>query len=109
MQDKNSHYVFNIVENWLRQFSTSTMVTANTFPITQVKVYPNPAGNNIWIDGISNEAVEYGIYSMDGRLLKAAKTFNSTIDLSDIPDGLLIVTFKYKEQVFVNKIVKNSL
>jgi hypothetical protein len=109
MQDKNSHYVFNIVENWLRQFSTSTMGTANTFPITQVKVYPNPAGNNIWIDGISNEAVEYGIYSMDGRLLKAAKTFNSTIDLSDLPDGLLIVTFKYKEQVFVNKIVKNSL
>jgi pimeloyl-ACP methyl ester carboxylesterase len=109
MQDKNSHYVFNIVENWLRQFSTSTMGTANTFPITQVKVYPNPAGNNIWIDGISNEAVEYGIYSMDGRLLKAAKTFNSNIELSDTPDGLLIVTFKYKEQVFVNKIVKNSL
>jgi pimeloyl-ACP methyl ester carboxylesterase len=109
MQDRNSHYVFKIVENWLRQFSTSTMGTANSFPNTQVKVYPNPAGNNIRIDGIPNEAVEYGIYSMDGRLLKAAKTFNSTIDLSDLPDGLLIVTFKYKEQVFVNKIVKNSL
>jgi hypothetical protein len=45
---------------------------------------------------------------MDGRLLQQAKVLNQKIDLSDAPNGLLFIKFKYKEQVIIKKIIKNG-
>jgi len=108
MQDKNSYYVFDIIDHWLQQFGNNTVGIESEFNDFIIKLYPNPSGNEIWIDNNSINGIEYCIYSMDGRLLQRAKVLNQKIDLSDAPNGLLFIKFKYKEQVIIKKIIKNG-
>ena len=110
MQDKNSYYVFDIIEHWLQQFSTNTVGIESKFDNTiSINLYPNPTGNEIWIESNSMNVLEYCIYSMDGRLLQESTVLNQKIDLSGAPNGLLFVKFKHKEQVIMKKIIKNGL
>ena len=108
MQDKNSYYVFDIIDHWLQQFGNNTVGIESEFNDFIIKLYPNPSGNEIWIDNNVINGIEYCIYSMDGRLLQQAKVLNQKIDLSDAPNGLLFIKFKYKEQVIIKKIIKNG-
>jgi pimeloyl-ACP methyl ester carboxylesterase len=108
MQDKNSYYIFDIIDHWLQQFGNNTVGIESEFNDFIIKLYPNPSGNEIWIDNKSINGIEYCIYSMDGRLLQRAKVLNQKIDLSDAPNGLLFIKFKYKEQVIIKKIIKNG-
>ena len=108
MQDKNSYYVFDIIDHWLQQFGNNTVGIESEFNDFIIKLYPNPSGNEIWIDNNVINGIEYCIYSLDGRLLQQAKVLNQKIDLSDAPNGLLFIKFKYKEQVIIKKIIKNG-
>jgi pimeloyl-ACP methyl ester carboxylesterase len=110
MQDRNSEDIFNIIERWLRQFSTNTVSNKSKFEIDiNINLYPNPAGNEVWIEDKSFDGHEYCIYSIDGRILKESTVLNQKIDLSGAPNGLLFVGFRYKEQFILKKIIKNSL
>ncbi len=109
MQDRNSEYVFSIIEHWLKQFSTSTVgVDPNFDNNSSINLYPNPTGNEIWIENNSMDGLNYCIYSVDGKILKASTVVSQRIDLSGAPEGLLFVKFKYNEQVIVKKIVKSK-
>jgi pimeloyl-ACP methyl ester carboxylesterase len=110
MQDRNSEYVFDIIEQWLRQFSSTIVGIENKFDLgSSINLHPNPTGNELWIEGNSMNNVEYCIYSMDGRLLKQSTVLNLKIDLFGIPNGLLFIKFNHKEQVIMKKIIKNGL
>jgi pimeloyl-ACP methyl ester carboxylesterase len=110
MQDKNSKYVFNIIEHWLQKFSTNKVGTESEFNKNiSMNLYPNPTGNEIWIENKSMDVIEYFIYSMDGLLLKESTVLNQKIDLSDAPNGLLLIKIKHKEYVITKKIIKNGL
>lgn len=103
MQDENSNYVFDIIENYLQQFSTNTEI--NNFDIN---IYPNPAANEIWIESNSNDVIDYSIYSVDGRLLKESAVLNKKIDLSFAANGLMFIKLKQKGQVIMKRIIKNG-
>ena len=111
MQDKNSEYVFNIIEHWLRQFSTNIVGIENKVDTKiSINLYPNPTGNEIWIESSNTvDVFEYCIYTMDGRLLIDSTVLNQKIDLSSAPNGILFVKLKLKEQVIIKKIIKNGL
>lgn len=110
MQDRNSKYVFDIIEQWLRQFSSTIVNVENKFDHRgSINLYPNPTGNEIWIETNSMDDIEYCIYSMDGRLLQESTVLNQKIDLSDAPNGLLFIKLKQKEQVIIKKIIKNGM
>jgi len=110
MQDLNSENVFNIIEHWLQRFSTNTVGIESKFDNDiSINVYPNPTGNEVWIESNSMNVLQYCIYSMDGRLLQESTVLNQKIDLSGAPNGLLFVKFKHKEQVIMKKIIKNGL
>jgi hypothetical protein len=110
MQDKNSAYIFNIIEHWLQQFSTNTAGIGNKVDTKiRINLYPNPTNNEIWVESNPMGDIEYCIYSMDGQLLQESIVLNQKIDLADIPNGLLFVKLKHKEQVIIKKIIKNGL
>jgi pimeloyl-ACP methyl ester carboxylesterase len=110
MQDRNSENVLNIIEHWLRQFNTNTVgVESKLDNDTSINLYPNPTGNEVWIEDKSINGHEYCIYSIDGRILKESTVLNQKIDLSGAPNGLLFVRFRYKEQLIMKKIIKNGL
>jgi hypothetical protein len=108
MQDRNSKYIFDIIERWLQQFSNS-VGTDNKFDNDiRINLYPNPSGNEVWVESNANDVLEYCIYSIDGKLLQSSTVLNQKIDVSNAPNGLLFVKFKYKEQVIIKKIIKNG-
>ena len=109
MQDKNNDYVFNIIEYWLRQFSTNPNGIEDNFNQFSINLYPNPTSNEIWIESSLKDVFEYYIYSIDGRLLHKSSVSNKKIDLSNFPNGLLFIKFKHKDQVITKKVIKNGL
>jgi pimeloyl-ACP methyl ester carboxylesterase len=109
MQDLNSEFIFNIIEYWLSQFSSTLDIESNFYNQIEINFYPNPATNEVWIDNKLFNNQEYSIYSMDGRLLRESTVINQKIDLSDIANGLLFVKLKYNKQVIMKKIIKIGL
>lgn len=110
MQDKNSEYVFKIIEHWLQKFSTNTVGIESGFNHNfYMNLYPNPAGNEIWIESNSMDDFEYSVFSMDGRLLQESTVLNQKIDLSDAPNGILFIKIKHRHYVITKKIIKNGL
>jgi pimeloyl-ACP methyl ester carboxylesterase len=80
MQDKNSDYVFNIIEHWLQQFNTNTVGIKSKFPnSSSINLYPNPNSNEIWIESNSVGVVEYSVYSIDGRFMRKSTVINQNI------------------------------
>jgi pimeloyl-ACP methyl ester carboxylesterase len=110
MQDLNSEYVFQIIEQWLSQFSIHTGRIENKLDKhIAFDLYPNPADNEVRIDNANIDGLEYEICTIDGRILEKSRVINRTIDLSDLPNGLLFVRFRYRQQVIVKKLLKTGL
>jgi len=109
MQDRNSLYVFNIIEHWLQQFSTTTIgIESKQDNKANNNLYlRKTTGNIVLIEGISIDGYEYHIYSINGRLLKKSTVVNRQIDVSGMPNGLLFVSFRYKEQLITKRIMRS--
>ena len=72
-----------------------------------INVFPNPAGDYIQVDFNLSEGQLY-IYDINGKLLKelAVETGTSTINISDLPEGVLMFNFIANEGIAWFKIVK---
>jgi hypothetical protein len=72
-----------------------------------LKLYPNPLIDKLFISSKKNELVEINIYNILGELLYSKKILsNTTIDLAHLKNGLLIVNVKSKNSVFQYKLLK---
>lgn len=92
----------------LQRFPRLTSVKDAERAAPEFIVYPNPAGNTAWVDGISLEGNAYRIFSVEGRCLKQATIVNQRIDLSGVPDGLVFVQFVVGGQLVTKKVIKAS-
>ncbi|MGD1840042.1 MAG: T9SS type A sorting domain-containing protein [Thermonemataceae bacterium] len=72
-------------------------------------LYPNPTTTQVWVREASLNGSEYSVFSPEGRLLKTSIVEAQTIDLTDMPNGLLFIQLKNEEQVIMKKIVKGDL
>jgi parallel beta-helix repeat protein len=72
--------------------------------LTKVILYPNPVSDKVWINPqlvSPDEKVEIYFYGNDGRLVKYVKSVQGLpggtgeIDVSDLKDGLYLVTFLF--------------
>jgi len=59
----------------------------------QIKLYPNPASNQLSIDGISQG--NFQIFNIEGKLLKSGD-ISPQIDVSDLADGLYFISMDQK-------------
>lgn len=113
MQDLNSLYVFNIIEHWLKQFSSNLSGNGgNLNNEISVDLYPNPTTSgevNVRINNGSSDLVKYSIFSTDGRLIRVSNVTNQKIDLSGLPNGVLFIQFTYQDQIIIKKLVKTGL
>jgi hypothetical protein len=74
---------------------------------TQFKIFPNPADNFLIIEGISNNC-DLNIVSVDGKKVCYLKNCNSSIVVSDLPEGVYIVTiFDHNCCILKQSFIKN--
>jgi hypothetical protein len=87
-----------------------TLVSINTpdFIATNIKIYPNPANNIVYIESAVNIG-EVRIYDNMGRLVKEDFVVNKTasIQLSDLPKGLYILELFVDGEGHYYKLIKN--
>jgi hypothetical protein len=76
----------------------------------RLTIYPNPTNSSMVIDSDS-KIDSYQILSATGKiLLKGQVGLKSfTLDISDLPQGIYLVTLKTHKGLLVKKIVKNGL
>lgn len=70
----------------------------------QLAVYPNPASDVIYIDGMSGEVADYAIFNVVGQKLSAG-TSNGSISVADLEKGLYILQIKGKKSLETIKFV----
>ena len=69
--------------------------------------YPNPTNGIIQIDGNHLEDWELNVWNTTGILLKRYQIIeNGQIDISQLPCGMYFLELRNKDQVFVEKIIK---
>lgn len=76
-------------------YNMPSTIKASTVKNTDVKIYPNPAGNFITVEFEANLAgnAELKIYDMAGRLQKSVPADRkTTIDISSLTEGIYMVS-----------------
>jgi hypothetical protein len=78
-----------------RNFTTALNVGVTQLPSTEVRIYPNPASNMLYISNIAGIS-KVEIYSVVGNLVKSIENFPNSrgqagINVSDLPAGMYIV------------------
>jgi hypothetical protein len=71
------------------QLMDPTGIEANE--LQQIRVYPNPVSDFIYLDGIE-ETKSINIYSVNGQLIKSIERIDQKIDVSDLKDGLYFIS-----------------
>ncbi|MEM1324802.1 MAG: T9SS type A sorting domain-containing protein [Bacteroidota bacterium] len=71
---------------------------------TDIAVYPNPTNGLLQIDNILADEVE--VFDHIGRRVKTFSIPDQTYDISDLPNGLYLLTIKKDDAVYTAKVVK---
>jgi len=88
--------------------STITSLEEDLATLRATTIYPNPAQNQIWLQG---EAEALALYSMSGKLLlqqPLTRSSNQQIQLPLLQDGLYIVKLQKGDAVVSHKLVIQS-
>ncbi|SMO34953.1 Por secretion system C-terminal sorting domain-containing protein [Chryseobacterium rhizoplanae] len=91
-------YVAAVNSGKIFKISTGTLGTQEN-TLATVKVYPNPASKEIFIDGVKDKKATLEIISAEGRkVLEAGKISNGKgINISGIPAGVYYINLKSGE------------
>jgi hypothetical protein len=86
-------------------------VKQNTSPQLDVKLYPNPANNNMYLEfGVSQKNVTIEIYDMLGKLVHGFQYNDESkyavVPVNDLQSGIYIIKVKSNEGYTVKKFIK---
>lgn len=89
-------YVAAVNSGKIFKITTGTLSTKENDPLGTVKIYPNPASKEIFIDGIKDKKVTAEIISAEGRkVLETGQiTRGKSIDISGIAAGVYFINVK---------------
>ncbi|MFY0675137.1 MAG: T9SS type A sorting domain-containing protein [Bacteroidia bacterium] len=95
-----------IVYNYSEKEPSSTSLKSSI----SIQVFPNPVSSNlnIHIDSKINQQSKFNLYDLNGKLI-LSKNFNSStsLDLSEINNGIYIYTIAFKDELINGKLHKN--
>lgn len=66
---------------------TGESMMLNEIDFAEIKVYPNPAAHNIYLN--SEEQFQMEMYTMNGKMV--LKTFGNSIDVSQLPPSVYVL------------------
>jgi Secretion system C-terminal sorting domain len=103
---------FNVTYYRLKQidfdgkFDYSNTISIKIGKEKSIQFYPNPTTGIITIESEAILNVDILIYNTIGKLIKSTKTQNNTINISELPKGVYMVSMTNNENRFVKQIVK---
>lgn len=103
IKNNNGRWTGNVFYIAFKRFSTSISDMKNN----DVCVYPNPAGQTIFLKGLNGNK-EIAIYSLNGKLLIKKLLNNNQLDISDLSKGIYTLRIVNKEKVLNIKLIKHE-
>ncbi len=84
------------------------MLSASTFSqIDGLKMYPNPAKNNLYIETALNSDINVSIVNMLGKEVVNTKVVNNTVNVSSLTAGIYIVKITEESKTATKKLIIN--
>ncbi len=78
----------------------------NTLDINNLKVYPNPVVDKLYIEGDYNANLRVSIYTISGQLKSSKTVNNGSIDVQAIPNGIYFLKVPIKGVIQLIKFIK---
>lgn len=72
----------------------------------QPVIYPNPANDKIWIKNIDDSQSSIMIFDLLGNLVLNKEIYSNLIDISDLENGVYLLSLLYSKQTVIKKIIK---
>jgi len=85
-------------------FEYSKVISVTFGNEKDIEIYPNPTNGTLNIVGIKTAEVK--IIDKLGRVVKAFNTTNQKIDISELPNGIYLISVTTKKGVVTNRIIK---
>jgi hypothetical protein len=89
----------------LHKYNPITVVNPVPIQDGDVKVFPNPANNLLFINGL-NQNANVAIYDMTGKLIYNSELCNSQIDVSNFQSGVYMMKIETANGIVTKKFVK---
>ncbi len=68
-----------------------------------IKVFPNPANQNINIEGLSDKKVIYQISNTNGVVIKQDELYSNIINITDLNHGVYLLQLKTGDKLIISK------
>ena len=82
------------------EYLTTQIETGEQSPFS---LYPNPAGNTLYISG-TDKKVRYIIFDVSGRVLRKGRIRNGKIHLNKLPEGIYLIKISNRYFKFVKSL-----
>lgn len=90
----------------LTEKNTNVSSNDNILETDPIKIYPNPASNYLYISFNEQQDLNVEIYNILGQILTCQTlTQNSTIDVSNLPEGTYIIKLSSKDHSSIRKCI----
>ena len=108
--------MYIIVEGWGNEAGTYILNLDNNYVNTvvgtdipfakeqQLKIFPNPTRDRIYIEGIIPEQIF--LYTINGKLIQSFSDYSNSIDLSELSKGMYILDLIFEGEHLREKIIK---
>lgn len=93
-------YYQEFMARWQGMFTSTEDITAPA-----LRIYPNPANQEIFVESGSNLNGPYEIVNLKGQLIQKGVMNQNSIDISSLRDGLYLVVFPDETGPVVNKLL----
>lgn len=86
--------------------ATSSVLSSRDFnSIENLKMYPNPAKNNLFIETALNSDINVSVVDMLGKEVVNAKVVNNTVNISNLTSGIYIVKITEEGKTSTKKLI----
>ncbi len=94
VSDSSTLYVDDVTMTYVPGLGVKNVVA------NDVKVYPNPASETLYIDAKGNEGAGFTLFSVNGQVVaNKVLSANDAVDVSALPEGLYFYTITGKDNI----------
>lgn len=94
---------------WIDNLLISGTLSTNSYSLSKLILYPNPANNFILIDNPQAKAFHYQIFDTLGKIVveNNENTLHDKITISNFSNGLYFIKLYTNDGVYLEKLIKN--
>jgi len=87
-------------------FQSTPLLSINENTLVEIKIYPNPASDQLFISSENYEIENVTIYSALGRKIQKVEDFETSTDASHLSEGMNFIEVTTSEGKSVQKLIK---